>query len=69
MEKIEKVHFLVVVVLFDTIMHQNLTPMEFWRSRSFGDQKPPVSCLSTFSKGFSSETTGPISFKFSYATT
>ena len=23
-----------------------------------------VSCLSTFSKGFSSETTGPISFKF-----
>ena len=49
-------HFLVAVVLFDTIMH----------SDSFGDfgQRSQVSCLSTFSKGFFSETTVPISFKF-----
>ena len=29
MEKVEKVHILVAIVLFDTIMHQNLTPMKF----------------------------------------
>ena len=58
--------FLVAIVLFDTIMHDNLTPVEFLRLRSFGglDQRSPISCLSTFSKGFSSETTGPISLQF-----
>ena len=57
---------MVAIVLFDTIMHQELTPMEFKRSRSFGDigQRSPVSCLSIFSKGFFSETAKPISFKF-----
>ena len=29
MEKVEKVQFLVSVVLFDTIMHLNLTSLEF----------------------------------------
>ena len=62
---IEKVHFLVVIVLFDTTMHQNLTLIEFWRSRSLGDlgQRSYVSCLLTFSKGFSYETFWPVSFK------
>ena len=40
--------------------------MKFWRSRSFGDigQRSHASCLSTFSNGFLSETTRPISFTF-----
>ena len=40
--------------------------MKFWRSRSFDDvgQRSHVSCLSSFSKGFFSETAGPFSFKF-----
>ena len=29
MEKVEKVHFLVAIVLFNIIMHENSTPMEF----------------------------------------
>ena len=65
-KKLKKCTFLVAIVLFGTIMHSDSTTMEFWRSRSFGDlgQRSHVSCLSTFSKGFSSETTGPILFKF-----
>ena len=53
-------------MLFDPVMHQNLAPLEFWRSRSFGDLSrwSHVSCLSTFSKDLSSETIEPISFKF-----
>ena len=53
-------------MLFDKIMHQNLSLMGFQRPRSFGelDQMSHVSCLSTFSKGFSSETTETISFEF-----
>ena len=53
MEKEGKVHFLVAVVLFNT-MHQSLIPTEFQRTRSSGDlsQRSNVSCLSTFSKGF-----------------
>ena len=47
-------------------MHSNSTPKIIYRLRSFGDlgQRLLVSCLSTFSKDISSETTGPISFKF-----
>ena len=65
MEKVEKVHFIVAIVLSDTIMYQNVTLMEFKRSRSYGDliQRPPGSCLSTFSKGFSSEITRPCLFR------
>ena len=61
-----KTVFLVAIMLLDTIMHQNLTPMEFKRSRSTGDfgQRSAFTCLSTFSKGFSSVTTWRISFKF-----
>ena len=53
-------------MLLYTIIHQTINPMEFWRSRSLGDldQRSHVSCLSTFSKGFSPETTGSISFNF-----
>ena len=29
MEKVEKEHFLVAAALFDTITHQNLTPIKF----------------------------------------
>ena len=49
----EKVHVLVAILLFDTIMHKNLNPMEFWRSRSLEDlgQRSHVSCLSTVLKG------------------
>ena len=47
-------------------MHSNTTTKKFYRSKSVGDrgQRPVISWLSTFSKDFSSETTGPISFKF-----
>ena len=40
--------------------------MKFWGSRSFGNlgHRSHVNCLSTFSKGYFSETTGPISFRF-----
>ena len=57
--------FLVAVLLFHTILHINSTTMEIWRSRLFGDlgQRSHVCCLSTFLKSFSSEITGPISFK------
>ena len=46
MEKVENWFFFVSIVLFDTIMYQKLTPMEFWRSGSFGDlgQRSHVSC-------------------------
>ena len=56
MEKVEKVHLLIAIVLFGTMVHSNSTNMKFWRSRSFDDlgQRSHVSCLSTFSKGFSS---------------
>ena len=66
MEKVEKSAFLVAFVFFDTVVYSNLTTVKFLRSRSFGDlgQRSHVSCLSTFSTGFSSETTGQISFKF-----
>ena len=60
-------------MLFHTLVYSNSTTMKFWRSRSFGDlgrrsfcdlgRRSHVSCLSTFSNGFSSETTGQISFK------
>ena len=46
-------------------MHQNFTP---WNSRGQGHSvtlaRGHVCCLSTFSKGFFIETTGPFSFKF-----
>ena len=66
MEKVEKVHLFVAFMLFDAVVYSDLTTVKFWRSRSFGDlgQRSHVSCLSTFSTGFSSETTGQISFKF-----
>ena len=66
MEKVEKDHFLVAIVPFDTVMHQNLTPMKFWRSRSFVDlgQSSHVSCLVNIFKGIVPETPGPISLKF-----
>ena len=66
MEEVGTMHFLVAIVLFNTKMHQNLAPKGFTRSRSFGDlgKSSHVSCLSKFSKGFFSETTGTISFKF-----
>ena len=53
-------------MLFETIEHSDSTTMELWRSRSCGDlcQRSHVSSLSTFSEGFFSETTEPISFKF-----
>ena len=59
----KKCIFLVAIVLF---MHSDSITMKFWWSRSFGDlgQASYVSCLSTFSKGFFSKTTGLISFKF-----
>ena len=54
------------IVAFDIKMHSNSVPKKFCRSRSFGDfgLSSLVSCLSTFSKDFSSENTGPILFKF-----
>ena len=69
MEKVEKVHILVTIVLFDTTVHSNSTTMIFCRSRSFDDigQGSDIRCLSIFSKEFSSETTRSVSFKFSYA--
>ena len=62
MKTVEKVHFLVAVVLFDTVMNSISTPMKFCRSRLFGElgQRSHVSCLSLLSKGFSSETSRPI---------
>ena len=46
-------------------MYWNAAPMKFWRPRSFSDsgQRSLVCLLSTFSKGFSSETTEHISVK------
>ena len=54
MEKVEKVHILVVFVFFDKIIQLTSNLMKFLRSRSFGDlgQRSHVSCPSTFSKGF-----------------
>ena len=56
----------IAFVLFDTIMHSDSTTMKIYRSRSFCDLgwRSHVSCLSTVSMGFSSETTRPILFKF-----
>ena len=53
-------------MLFDTIMHQNVTPIQFSGLRSFADlgQSSHVSCLLTFSKGCTSKNNRPISFKF-----
>ena len=48
MEKVEKVHILAAIVLLFVDL----------------GQRSHISCLSTFSKGFSSETTEPISYKF-----
>ena len=50
----------------NTVVPSNSTTMKFWRSRAFDDvgQRSHVSCLLTFSKGFFSETAGPILFKF-----
>ena len=53
MEKAEKVYISIVVVLCDMEMQSTSTPMN---SRGQGHS---VHCLSTFSKGFSSETTRP----------
>ena len=59
-------HFSVAILLFDKIVHSDSTTMKFWRPQLFGHlgQRPRISCLSTKSKGLSSETSGPISFKF-----
>ena len=59
-------HFLIAIVLFDTIEHSNTTTLKFWRSKSFGELglRSHVSCLLTFSKDFIIETDEPISFKF-----
>ena len=53
-------------MLFDIKMHSNSTHKKFYRSRSLNDlgQGSLVSCLSTFSKDFSSETAGSVSIKF-----
>ena len=54
------------IVLSDVEVHCNSMPLKFLRSRSFIDLGlgSLVCPLSTFSKGFSSETTWPISVNF-----
>ena len=61
-----KSDFSVAIVHFGMKMHSNSTPWKFYRSKSIGDhgQSSLVSFLSTFSKDFSSETTGLIVLKF-----
>ena len=65
MKKVEK-GFDVAIVLLDTKMNLISTPIKLNRSRLFGElgQRSNVGCLSTFSEGFSSETTAPIRIKF-----
>ena len=52
MDKVENVHFSVVIVLCGTKMHSDSTAMKFQRSRLFADlaQRSLVSCLVKFSK-------------------
>ena len=65
MKKVEKVTFYVAVRLFDMKVHSNSTPKKFYRSGSLVGlgQRSLVSCLSTFSREFSSETYRPIAIK------
>ena len=60
MGNVEKVTFSVAILLFDMKMHSDSTTKKFYRSRSFGDlvQRSLISCLSTFSKDFSTDTNG-----------
>ena len=58
--------FLVAIVLFDTVMHQHFDHYGILEVKVFCGigQRSCFSCLSTFSKDFSSELTGPTRLDF-----